>query len=137
MQTQVTVSGLKEFSRSLRRIDAEAAKQIRVVNNEAAGIVVDRARPRIPARTGRARASLKLRSTRTLVRITAGGKRAEYYPWLDWGGRTGIRRSVVRDFIKEGRYIYPALHESRDQVQSAMQRGLTRIAQGAGLEVDR
>lgn len=135
-QPTITVRGLKEFSKALRKLDAEAAKGIRLVNNEAAEIVVAKARPRIKRVTGRAAGSLKLRSTRTLVRISAGGPRAPYYPWLDWGGRTGIRRSVVRPFLKQGRYIYPALHESRAEVQSAMERGLTRIARQAGLDVD-
>lgn len=135
-QPTITVAGLKEFSKAMRRVDAEAAKGIRLVNNEAAQVVVDKARPRIPRVTGRAAGSLKLRSTRTLVRISMGGPRAPYYPWLDFGGRTGIRRSVIREFIKTGRYIYPALYESQDQVRFVMERGLLRIARQAGLEVD-
>lgn len=137
MQPTIQVQGLKEFARALRRVDAAAAKQIRIVNNDAAGLVVDRARPKIPARTGRARASLRLRSTRTLVRVAAGGDRAPWYPWLDWGGRTGPGKSVRRPFIQEGRYLYPTLREVSGEVRSAMEDGLARIAREAGLEVDR
>jgi len=136
MQPTITVRGLAEFGKALRRIDSEAAKGIRLVNNEAAAIVVERARPRIPSRTGRARGSIRLKSTRTLVRISVGGPRAPYFPWLDFGGRTGIRRTVLREFIQGGRYIYPALAETQSEVQSVMERGLSRIAREAGVEVD-
>ncbi|MDM4721158.1 HK97 gp10 family phage protein [Micromonospora sp. WMMA1363] len=89
MEPKIAVLGLRDLSRRLRKIDGEAAKQLRIVFNEAAEIVVSDARPKVPKRTGRAAGSLKMRSTRTAVRIAMGGPRAPYYPWLDFGGRVG------------------------------------------------
>jgi hypothetical protein len=131
----IAVSGLRELARSLKNVDNEAAKQLRIVFNEAAELVVATARPRIPQRTGRAAKSLKVRSTRTAVRVTFGGPRAPYYPWLDFGGKTGIKKSVVREFLRDGRYVFPAYYERHDDIMRAMQEGIARVARNAGLEV--
>lgn len=134
-RTVVTVTGLREFSRAVRRLDAEAAKAIRVALNGCATLLIDRARPKIPRRTGRAAASLKASSTRTAVRIKIGGPRAPWYPWLDFGGRTGRRKSVVRPFIAEGRYLYPTLAQNRAEFTQIMETALGDIARDVGLEI--
>jgi hypothetical protein len=136
MEPKIAVLGLAEFSRSLRRVDAEAAKELRVVFNDAAELVLGFARPRIPRITGNAMSSLKKRSTRTAVRISFGGDRAPYYPWLDFGGRVGRKRSIARPFFPDGRYVYVGYHEKRDEIIKAMEEGIARVARSAGLEVD-
>ena len=78
---------------------------------------------------------MKPRSTRTAVRIQAGSKRAPYYGWLDFGGKTGIGKSVVRPFYTEGRYIYPTYSANRSQVIDVMIEEYSAIARDAGLEV--
>jgi hypothetical protein len=135
MALTIAVSGLRELSRSLNKVDGESAKQLRVVFNEAAELVITTARPRIPRRTGRAAGSLKTKSTRTAVRVAFGGPKAPWYPWLDFGGRTGRKKSVVRPFLTDGRYVYPAYYERRDDIMRAMQEGIERVARDAGLEV--
>ncbi len=132
----IAVFGLSEFTRKLRKVDGEAAKQIRVVFNEAAQLVVDTARPKVPRRTGAAVGSLKTRSTRTAVRVAFGGDRARYFPWLDFGGRVGRNRSVFRPFLKDGRYVYPSYYERKADIERAMQRGIVEVARSAGLDVD-
>jgi hypothetical protein len=129
------VRGLAEFSRSLRKVDSEAAKGLRVASNEAADFLINATRPKMPSRTGAARKSLKARSTRTAVRVSMGGPRAPYVPWLDFGGHVGRGNSVRRPFIKEGRYLYPTFHANRDQFQQILQESLVRAAESAGLEV--
>lgn len=136
MNGKVEVKGLAEFSRALKKLDADAPKGVRLALNESADFLISATKPKIPSRTGAARASLKAKSTRTLVRISAGGRRAPYYPWLDFGGRTGRRRSVSREFIKEGRYLYPTLRVERQRFQDILQDSLVKVAEGAGMEVD-
>lgn len=135
MADAIQVVGLKQFTKALKDMDKELPKTLRLVNNAVANIVVEGAAPEIPSRSGRARRSLKARSTRTAVRIAAGGKRVPYYGWLDFGGSTGINRSVHRPFYKEGRYIYPTYTASRDRVTDEMIAGYTQLARDAGLEV--
>lgn len=131
----VKVHGLREFARELRKMDSDLPKALRLAMNESADVVVDEARPRVPVRSGRARKTVKPRSTRTLVRVVGGGKRAPYYPWLDFGGRVGRGLSVRRPFIKEGRYIYAAYYDKSEKFVEVMQQAIIRVAEQAGVEV--
>lgn len=133
--SRITISGLKEFQKSLRKMDADLPKSLRLALNQASELVIDKARPEIPTRSGAARASLKVRSSQKEARIAAGGRRAPYYPWLDFGGKVGRNNSVHRPFYKEGRYIYPALRKNREEIQGVLEQALVELATGAGLEV--
>lgn len=135
MAEPIKIDGLQRFTRELKALDAAVPKMQRKSLNAAAEIVLGYARTRVPKRSGRAAASLKPRSTQTSVRVAAGGPRAPYYPWLDFGGRVGRRKSVRRPFIGDGRYIYPALAEKRDEFVEAMTQALVEAAESAGLEV--
>lgn len=136
MPDQIKVEGLNQFVRSLKQFDADLPKTLRVAFNEAAGFVVDEARPRVPTRTGRAKASIRARSVRTAVRVVEGGAKAPYMPWLDFGGRTGRNRSVERPFYKEGRYVWWAFKNRRSDVLEAAENALRDAAEAAGLEVE-
>ncbi|KUL22356.1 hypothetical protein [Actinoplanes awajinensis] len=135
-ESVIRIEGLAEFSRSLRQLDSEAPKQLRLVHNEAANLLIKRTTPKVPRISGNAVASMKAKSTRTSARVSVGGRRAPYFPWLDFGGRTGIRGSVVRPFYREGRYVYVTLAEITPEIQQLLLDGLTEVARGAGLDVD-
>lgn len=136
MAEPIKVDGLAEFVRNLRKLGADLPKTVRLAMNDAADVIIRRTRPLVRVRTGRAAASLRAQSTRTAVRVTAGGRRAPYYPWLDFGGRVGPQRSVRRNFIKEGRYLYPTYERSWQEVYDVMVRALVDVVRGAGFEVD-
>lgn len=136
MAEAIKIDGLAQFSRNLRKLDADLPKALRIALNDAADVIVDYARPRIPKRTGRAASTLKSRSTRTAVRVSAGGRRAPWYPWLDFGGKVGRNRSVERAFIKEGRYIYKGYFAKRDEFSEVLTRSLLDVARQAGIEVE-
>lgn len=136
MKTTVEVEGLKEFGRSLRKLDSDLPKTLRVALNSCADFLIGKVKPTIPRRTGRAADSLKARSTRTAVRIAVGGRKAPYYPWLDFGGRVGKGKTTKRAFLSEGRYLYPGLRLHRDEFTDIMRGALVGVAERAGLEVD-
>lgn len=131
----IKVEGLAQFSRALRRIDKDAPKELRLIGNDAAELVAKTAKPRVARLTGRAERSVKASSTRTLSRVKGGGPKQPYYPWLEFGGRVGKRRSIRREFIKTGRYIYPAYAMKKADVQSRLTLGLTRLAKQQGWDV--
>jgi hypothetical protein len=131
----VRVEGLKAFTRAVKDVDRELPKAVRLANNRVVQIIVDGVQPKVPVKTGKARATVKAKSTRTAARISAGSKRAPYYAWLDFGGKTGIDGSVVRPFYKQGRYIYPTYSANRDRVVEVMVEEYAAIAREAGLEV--
>jgi hypothetical protein len=133
---KIEIRGLREFQKALRQMDAELPKQMRIVQNEAAGLVIDYAEPRFPRKSGRAAASLKARSSQRDTRVALGGKRAAYAPWLDFGGQGRIKgRPAPREFIKSGRYVYKGLEVKREEIMSRLAAGLTELATSAGLEV--
>lgn len=133
--TTIAVQGLRELNGALRRIDREAPKGLRVALNGVAKLVADDIRPTIPRKTGKARASLKVASTRTAARIRVGGAKAPYFPWLDYGGKTGVRKSVKRPFIKSGRYVYPGLSRNKAAAAAALKDALDAVVRDAGLDV--
>lgn len=135
MSEPIKVEGLREFNRALKRMDSDLPKAVRLAFNEAADIIVQDARPHVPARTGRARGTVKARSTQTAARVVGGGNRAPYYPWLDFGGRVGRRKSVRRPFLKDGRYIYAAYDRRKAEFIDVMAQKLVDVAEGAGIEV--
>lgn len=136
MEAKIRVEGLAAFNRGLRKLDTEAPKGLRIALNEAAELLIDHTRPLIPRRTGAAAASLKAQSTRTSARVAVGGRKAPYYPWLDFGGKTGRNRSVDRKFFTDGRYLYPTLRRVRPQIEEALGQALIAVARDAGLDVD-
>lgn len=131
----IEIEGLRQFMRNLRDLDQALPKALRLAGNEAAGYVVDDARSRMPRRSGRGAKSVKAKSTRTAVRITEGGKAAPYVPWLDYGGRVGPNKSVVRKFEPDGRYVYPAFGDNRERIDESYRNALRTIARSAGLEM--
>lgn len=134
---EIKITGLREFQASLRQMDATLPRQLRLIFNDAMGLVIDYARPRMPSRSGAARASLKGKSGQRQARIALGGRGAPYTPWLDFGGqgrRSG--RPPARPFRREGRYVYAGLAARRDDITRVMAEGLARLAKDAGLQVD-
>lgn len=132
----IKIDGWAQYSKDLRKISNDLPKMLREVANDGANIVLDWARPKVPSVSGKAARSLKAKSTRTEARVQGGSKQAPYYPWLDFGGRVGRRHSVVRPFIKQGRYIYAGLAATNDDVHMALLGGLLRVAEAAGVEVE-
>lgn len=138
MADPIKIEGLRKFSRDLKTLDKELPKALRLALNEAAGVIVSDAKPRIPSRSGKARRSVVAQSTRTESRVSGGGNRAPYYPFLDFGGRVGRNKSVRRPFLKEGRYIYRAYFDAavRDEFVQVMEKSLIKVADSAGIEVE-
>lgn len=138
MSEPIEIEGLRAFGRDLKKLDNDFPKLVRVALNQSAALVVKRARPKIPARSGKAARSLKAKSTRTLVRVSAGSRRVPYYGWLDFGGRVGRKRGIRRKFLKEGRYIYPAYRKLKASGEFAevMEANLVDVARQAGIEIE-
>ena len=46
----------------------------------------------------------------------------------------GVNRSVKRQFIKGGRYIFPAYSDNKELIGSKLEQGLTDLIQDSGLD---
>jgi hypothetical protein len=131
----IRIRGLAEFNRSLRALSKDAPKQLRLVGNEAAAVVVKDAAGGMPKVSGKASGSVRAASTRTAARVRAGGAKAPYYPWLDYGGHVGQHGSTVRPFVKAGRFLYPAYARNRAPIEELLTDGLAEVARNSGLDV--
>lgn len=132
----IKIEGLKEFQRALRQVDADLPKLLRTTFNDAMKLVVDYAGSHMPRQTGRAVNSLKPKSAQRTARISMGGQRAPWVPWLDFGGEGRRKgRPPARPFIKKGRYLYVGLEVRHDEITDVMQKGLADAARAAGLVV--
>lgn len=129
---KVEVRGIKDLSKALREIDKDLPKELGAGLAEAAAIVADAARPKVPQRTGKAAASIKVRKQQRGAALAVGGSKAPYFPWLDFGGKTGRNNSVRRPFVPGGRYIYPTLADKREQVNAKVDEVMARLAEKAG-----
>jgi hypothetical protein len=132
---KISISGLREFQAGLRKMDAGLPRQLRLVLNEASGIIVDYDRAHMPRKTGRAIGSVKARSSQRLAQVAIGGNKAPYTPWLDFGGQgKHAGRPAPRPFIKDGRYTYQGLKVHRQDITDIMAAGIVDLARQAGIE---
>lgn len=129
----ISVRGLDELRKALAKADKDLAKDLGAAGKRAADVVVPAAQARTPVRSGRARDSLRAVTVRGGGAIRGGGAKAPYFPWLDYGGRVGRKRSVVRDYIKGGRIVYPAIDEKRDAAVDVYFDAMNDLLRRAGL----
>lgn len=135
MVAKIQVNGLRELQGALKAAESATPKMLRLALNEAATVVLDYAKPQVPSRSGAARGSMKVRSTQREGRVAAGGRKAPYYPWLDFGGHVGQHGKTARPFYSEGRYLYPTLRKRHPEIIEAMSAALAGLVRDAGLEV--
>jgi len=133
----VRVSGIKEVRSALRRLgDAEALTEVREALKAGAEIVAAETRKRIPVGTGRARDSVRATAGGNKAYVNGGKASVPYYGWLDFGTRTPMsgRPRSVGPWAKSGkgpdrgRFIYPALDDTIDQVVDKVGDGLEAFA---------
>lgn len=130
----VDVSGLRELSRKLKKIDKELPKKVRLALNDAASDVASGAAKLVTRRSGKAAASYRARSTQSASRVSIGGSKAPHAPWLDFGGRVGRNHSVQRKFYKQGRYLFPTLGKQKPEFSQKLLDLLVEVAKEAGFE---
>lgn len=130
----ISIKGLREFQAALKATDAGLPKQLRVVFNDAAEVVATDARRRVTARTGRAKGTIKVASQQRRAIVNAGGRKAPYYPWLDYGGRVGRDRSVARPWRPDGRYLFPTYRNSRQAILRTVDGALAKLYDDSGLD---
>ena len=143
------LTGLRETVAGFRQMDAQLPKHLRIRFKAVADLVVGRVQQRMPFSSGEAAHSLKpvAGSLYAGIQRPAGGSpwrgvKADYYPWLDFGGSVGRGKSpntpwsgsTKRLFIKGGRYLYPAIAESSADIVKAADAAIADTAREAGFE---
>lgn len=132
----VSIHGVAEISRAMRRLESTAPRALKGAIDEAADFLVTAIRGEVPRLHGAAAGSVRAQQTGKGVKIRAGGSRAPYYPWLDFGGRVGRKKRTVRPYIGDGRYIFPTLAARHDAFMQTLNDAVVQALRDAGLEVD-
>jgi hypothetical protein len=140
MSEMIRISGLRELRAGLRSMDRALPREIRKAGNKAAEIVVRYAKPRVPlgpAVGGHAMNSIRVASTQSSVGVAEGGAKYPYMPWLDFGGTVNKHTDhpTYRRFYTDGRYIWHAFGQHKQQVLDTYQEALADAARNAGLGV--
>lgn len=127
------IQGLADFQKALRAAEDGLQKELRVVFNEAADIIVGSGRPFIPRRTGALAATLRASSGQRDATVSLGKAKTPYAGFIEFGGRVGPNQSVRRKFVPGGRSMYPAVKREEAKITGVMADGLNRLADKAGL----
>lgn len=130
---RVEIEGLKEIQKKLRDLDPALAKELKQINLAVADMVADIARAEVPVRSGAARSTVKPKGEQRYAVIKAGGRKAPYYPLLDFGGTRGRESKPFRPYIDGGRYIYPTVGRFHDKIVKEYVMALGQLLDKAGL----
>ena len=86
----VRIEGADELRRALRYVgDAGLKKQLAKANKDAAALVVNRALPNVPVRSGRLKKSVRALGSQRSGRAVAGASQVKYAAAIHWGRRRG------------------------------------------------
>lgn len=134
--TPIKLKGLAPIVTGLKQLGSRGVKALETAGMNAAEMIVSKAKPLVPLGPGiggHARDSLRAQKGPKGPEAIGGGPRFPYYPWLDFGGRVGINRSVKRPFIREGRFIWPTYNKHEADIEDMMRDELIDVLKKAGL----
>lgn len=133
---EIKITGLDEFTRAVDRLAADMPNVSETAALDAAELVADYARPRVPRRSGRAARTVHaVVAGEGRAEVQGGGSAAPYYPWLDFGGAVGRHGSVRRPYRPQGRYIFAGYEARQAAIEEAQSAALVDAAGRAGLGV--
>lgn len=155
----VVIKGAAEFSRAIKKVNSDLPKEMQKAFKKIADHVVGEAQQKMPFVSGTAARSLKPRATgrgRAFIQFPAGGPdsggdKDGYFPWLDFGGgkagAVGITSSspvaharhtggFKRPVKSGGRYLYPAIAESKGYISDSVDDALKHLIVSAGFDTE-
>lgn len=124
-RTGVSIEGLAELRRDLQRAaQVDDLKELRDGLKDAADVVAQDAKRRVPSRSGAARGSVRATAGGNTAYVVGGRAKVPYYGWLDFGTRnprSGNPRSEgpwagSGKGPKKGRFIYAAIEDKSTEV---------------------
>lgn len=143
---RVRIKGAAELARAFKQLDSDLPKQLRVEFKGIASRVASEVAGKVDRKTGRAAGSVKATATTRAAAIAAGGPKAPYYQFLDFGGSVGRGHipgkggsgAIKRDWMGkpggDGRWLYPTISENRDETADAADEAIKTVAKRNGFE---
>jgi hypothetical protein len=108
---QVAVVGLRALNRDLNRaLDDRGpiSKAMSQAGRTAAEPVAAAVRGALPHVSGTLAGDVRVNATRTGATVRMGRKTVPYAGWIDFGGTRHSPHESTRDFVRTGRYLFPA-----------------------------
>lgn len=131
---KVEIRGLRELAAAFKQLDSELPKAMKARLHSIVTTIAGAAAGFVPVRTGKAAASVRPRSTAKGAGIAFGGPSAEYFPWLNFGGKVGKGKSVQREMVLPDRYIYTTIGMFRGEILEGVDGAIRDTAVQAGFE---
>ena len=143
------VEGLIAMKKAFRLAQDGTQKAIQRRLKEVATLVASEVAGRVPVRSGRAASSVRALATAESASVAAGGAKAPYYAFLDFGGSTGRGHvpgaadsgAVKREWYGkggsgdgEGRYLYPAIRDMSEVIAHETGEAIHQALMDAGFE---
>lgn len=108
-----------ELRKAFEQAEDDVNKRLAQANLLAAQVVVQRALPKVPVRSGRLKASVKALGSKRRGEVKAGGKKVPYANTIHWGSR--------RRGIKARPFLHDAARESEARVRQVYERAIDDI----------
>jgi hypothetical protein len=127
----IKVEGLQQTIKSLQALGADRA-EIQNANYEAAVTLINEARPLVPVRSGRLRASLRPARATNYATARAGLANVPYANPIHWGWfrdkQTGVNRNVLPQ-----PFFSKALGYTKDEIIANYNRNMQQLVNKHGL----
>ena len=136
MARDIEWDGIPHALDCLERLHVAAEQALDHSVNDSADRVASRTKAAIPLGPeahGHLQSSVRVeRSEGLRATVAEGGPRFPYVYFLEFGGRVGRRHAVHREYIRSGRYLYPALRTVRPGIEPVMEEHLIEACRESG-----
>jgi len=112
----VSPEGIESLRTALKGLSANLNDSLREAFRDQALMIARNAQGLVPVRSGHAKASIGVDVINDEVTLIAGGARAPYFGWLEFGGQANHAK---RPFVKGGRYLGKATDAAIGDIEFA------------------
>jgi len=120
----VNLDDFRKWQRNLRDLTQGLPDVVEDIEEKAAELTADVARPLVRRRTGAAQGSVKALDYSGAWNVIGGDTNVRHFKWLNYAYPTRVH---------EGRYLWPAFEKSEQDVEDLMDEELLRALKNAGL----
>jgi hypothetical protein len=109
---KVGIVGMRALRRDIARQTGQGNsavyKAIRQAGLEAAEPVAGLTRSKLPQVTGRLAGDVRTTASRTGAAVRMGRSNLRYAGWAEFGGHRRVPHDSQREFLRQGRYLFPS-----------------------------
>jgi hypothetical protein len=131
----ISIVGMRALRRDIKRQTDEQSSAlytaIKRAGRQAAEPVAALTRANLPHVTGRLAGDVRVTASRTGAAVRMGRKSVPYAGWVEFGGTRKRPHLSEREYVRTGRYLFPAARGLAERSAQLYAEGLERVL-GAG-----